>query len=58
MSVGQIEKSVPRITDLHHEACRVMTNADPEGILVCAAYGILAPILPITLMKVKYLVYL
>ena len=28
---GRIEKSVPRITVLHHEACRVMTNGDPEG---------------------------
>ena len=28
---GRIEKSVPRITVWHHEACRVMTNADPEG---------------------------
>ena len=26
-----IEKSVPRITDWHHEACGVMTNGDPEG---------------------------
>ena len=26
-----IEKSVPRITDWHHEACRVMTNRDREG---------------------------
>ena len=26
-----IEKSVPRITDWHREACRVMTNGDPEG---------------------------
>ena len=26
-----IEKSVSRLTDLHHEACRVMTNGDPEG---------------------------
>ena len=25
-----IEKSVPRITDWHHEACRVMTNGDPR----------------------------
>ena len=28
---GRIEKSVPRITVRHHEACRVMTNSDPEG---------------------------
>ena len=28
---GRIEKSVPRITVWHHEACRVMTNGDPEG---------------------------
>ena len=26
-----IEKSVPRITDWHHEACRVMTNGDRDG---------------------------
>ena len=26
-----IEKSVPRITDWHHEACRLMTNVDREG---------------------------
>ena len=28
---GRIEKSVPRITVWHYEACRVMTNCDPEG---------------------------
>ena len=28
---GGIEKSVPRITDWHHEACRVMTYSDREG---------------------------
>ena len=28
---GGIEKSVPRITDWHHKACRVMSNCDPEG---------------------------
>ena len=28
---GGIVKSVPRITVWHHEACRVMTNGDPEG---------------------------
>ena len=28
---GGIEKSVPRITDWHHEACQVMTIGDPEG---------------------------
>ena len=26
-----IVESVPRITDWHHEACRVMTNGDIEG---------------------------
>ena len=31
MSEGWIEKSVTRITVLHHEACRVMTNGDSEG---------------------------
>ena len=28
---GRIEKSVSKITAWHHEACRVMTNGDPEG---------------------------
>ena len=28
---GRIEKSVPRIIDWHHEACRVMTIGDPKG---------------------------
>ena len=28
---GRIEKSVPRITIWHHEACRVMTNGDHHG---------------------------
>ena len=28
---GRIEKSVPRITVWHHQACRVMTNGDHEG---------------------------
>ena len=28
---GRIEQSVPRIAVWHHEACRVMTNGDPEG---------------------------
>ena len=28
---GRIGKSVPRITVWHHEACQVMTSADPEG---------------------------
>ena len=27
---GGMEKSVLRITDWHHEACRVMKNCDPE----------------------------
>ena len=32
MSVwGGIEKSVPRIAVWQHEACRVVTNGDPEG---------------------------
>ena len=30
-SEGGIEQSIPRITDWHHEACRVMTNGDHEG---------------------------
>ena len=25
-----IEKSVMRVTDWHHEACRVMPNSDPK----------------------------
>ena len=25
-----IEKSVTRVTDRHHEACRVIPNSDPE----------------------------
>ena len=25
-----IEESVTRVTDRHHEACRVMPNSDPE----------------------------
>ena len=28
---GGIEKSVPRITNWHHEACQVMTNGYREG---------------------------
>ena len=31
--VGRIEKSVPRITLWHHEACRVMINSDGEGVV-------------------------
>ena len=31
---GRIEKSAPRIAVRHHEACRVMTNDDPEGRIV------------------------
>ena len=27
----RIEKSIPRIAVLHHEACRVMTNGDRVG---------------------------
>ena len=26
-----MEKSIPRITVWHHEACQVMTNGDDEG---------------------------
>ena len=29
---GRIEKSVLRIAIWHHEACRVMTNGDPEVV--------------------------
>ena len=32
-SEGRIEESVQRITVVHHEACRVMTNGDPEGLI-------------------------
>ena len=28
---GQIEKSVPRVTVCHHEACRVMSDSDRKG---------------------------
>ena len=28
---GRIEKSVSRIAVWYHEACRVMTNGNPEG---------------------------
>ena len=28
---GRVEKSVPRIAVWHQEACRVMTNGDPDG---------------------------
>ena len=31
MSVRWDRKSVPKITDWHHGACRVMTNGDREG---------------------------
>ena len=27
----RIEKSIPRIDVLHHEACQVTTNGDPQG---------------------------
>ena len=30
-SEGGIEKTIPWIADWHHEACRVMTNGDPQG---------------------------
>ena len=30
---GGIEKSDLRVTDWHHEACRVMTNGDREGLI-------------------------
>ena len=28
---GRVETFVPRIAIWHHEACRMMTNGDPEG---------------------------
>ena len=34
-SEGRIEKSLPRIAVWHHEACRVMTNGDPKGLIYC-----------------------
>ena len=30
---GGIEKSVLRITNWHHEACKLMTNDDHEGLI-------------------------
>ena len=30
---GRIEKSVLRIAIWHHEACRVMTNGDHQGLI-------------------------
>ena len=30
---GGIEKSVMRITHWYHEACQVMTNGDPKGLI-------------------------
>ena len=30
---GRIEKSVPRITVWHHEACQWMANGDPERLI-------------------------
>ena len=33
-----IEKSAPRITDRHHEACRVMTNGDHDGRILFLAH--------------------
>ena len=38
-SKGGIEKSVPRIMVWHREACRVMTNDDPEG-WIFYSYGL------------------
>ena len=36
---GGIEKSFLRITVWHHEACRVMTNGNPEGrIFTCISH--------------------
>ena len=40
MSVrGGYKKPVPRITVWHHEACRVMTNGDPEGRIFLPGEG-------------------
>ena len=30
---GRIEKFIPRVTVWHYEACRVMPNGDPEGLI-------------------------
>ena len=30
---GRIEKTVLRVAVWHHEACRVMTNGDPDGLI-------------------------
>ena len=38
---GMIEKSVPRIAVWHHEACRVMTNGDPEVMEVVKSANVL-----------------
>ena len=32
MCEGRTEKSVPKITDWHHETCRVVTKGDPKGL--------------------------
>ena len=34
-------RAVPRITDWHHEACRVMTNGDREGRIFLSLHSIL-----------------
>ena len=36
---GRIEKSVPGIAVWHYEACRVMTNGDPEGQVFLPGWG-------------------
>ena len=33
-----IDKSVMRVTDWHHKACRMMPNSDPEGRILFLAY--------------------
>ena len=35
---GRVEKTVRRIAVWHHEACRVMTNCDPEGQILFLAH--------------------
>ena len=43
-----MEKSVHRIAVLHHEACHVMTNYDPEGLIFLSypSDPVLGPSLP------------
>ena len=57
---GGIEKSVPRITVWHYEACRVLTNGDREGRIFLSYphtnNGFL--FLPTTVLLINLLIYL